>query len=483
MSSEVARTSSLAWNKDIAPVSEVARHHLRHFVIVAAISECAIVATTAYLASSTYNWFFLERLSPFTEYGPAAIFLAAIFAGLMSYWNYPDLLKQARHRYLWNGLGIVVLSFSLLLTALYLLKFADNYSRGTYIFQLVGVSTAVLMARALIHSKLQQLIEQGAIEARRVVLVGDPGHCAEYAKLLNGTGVRIIGSFRFADCLKTHDAEGKSHRANPVDLFRALAPDDVVILAGRDDIEQTPDLSSLLSELPICVHVVVTELGALLATSEAAVLGNLATIQIQHLPLTGLQIALKRIFDLLAAALGLVILSPLLSAVAFAIKLDSRGPVLFRQTRHGYNNETIRIFKFRSMTTIEDESSFLQAQRDDPRLTRIGALLRRTNLDELPQLINVLIGEMSLVGPRPHPVKLNETFQERIQLLSSRHKVRPGITGWAQVNGFRGETDTVEKMRARIEHDLYYIDHWSFLLDIKIIVMTMLSKSAYLNAR
>jgi lipopolysaccharide/colanic/teichoic acid biosynthesis glycosyltransferase len=179
---------------------------------------------------------------------------------------------------------------------------------------------------------------------------------------------------------------------------------------------------------------------------------------------------------------ALFLLSPLLPLISLAIKLGSRGPVLFRQTRHGYNNEVIRVFKFRSMTMIEDGSRCKQAVKNDPRVTPVGRILRRLNLDELPQLVNVLLGEMSIVGPRPHPIALNEAFAERIPPFSRRHKVKPGLTGWAQVNGYRGETDTIEKMQRRIECDLYYIDNWSFLLDIKIILMTVFSKRGYTNA-
>jgi lipopolysaccharide/colanic/teichoic acid biosynthesis glycosyltransferase len=167
--------------------------------------------------------------------------------------------------------------------------------------------------------------------------------------------------------------------------------------------------------------------------------------------------------------------------VAIAVKLDSAGPVLFRQTRHGYNNETIGVFKFRSMTQADD-GEFVQAVRNDSRITRIGAILRRTNIDELPQLINVLRGEMSIVGPRPHATAHNKMFEGKISVFSRRHVVKPGITGWAQVNGYRGATETLEKMQRRVEHDLYYIDNWSFWLDLRIMAMTLFSKTAYTNA-
>lgn len=174
-------------------------------------------------------------------------------------------------------------------------------------------------------------------------------------------------------------------------------------------------------------------------------------------------------------------LSPLLLTVAIAIKLDSRGPVLFRQRRHGYNNETIEVFKFRSMMQSDDCGNFVQAARNDSRVTRIGAYLRRTNIDELPQLINVLRGEMSIVGPRPHATAHNSMFEDKIFVFSRRHVVKPGITGWAQVNGYRGPTDTLEKMKRCVEYDLYYIDNWSFWLDVRIVIMTLF-RMAYANA-
>jgi lipopolysaccharide/colanic/teichoic acid biosynthesis glycosyltransferase len=156
--------------------------------------------------------------------------------------------------------------------------------------------------------------------------------------------------------------------------------------------------------------------------------------------------------------------------------------VLFRQTRHGFNNEPIRVLKFRSMTVMEDGDNFRPVIRHDPRVTRLGRFMRHTNIDELPQLFNVLVGDMSLVGPRPHATSQNEVFAELISSFSRRHNVKPGITGWAQVNGYRGETDTLEKMLRRVEHDLYYIDNWSLLLDLKIIVMTLFSRKVYWNA-
>ena len=160
--------------------------------------------------------------------------------------------------------------------------------------------------------------------------------------------------------------------------------------------------------------------------------------------------------------------------IALAVRLESPGPVLFKQRRYGLDGREFRIWKFRTMRTLDDADMVAQATRDDPRLTRIGGFLRRTSLDELPQLINVLGGSMSIVGPRPHATAHNEYYRRLIPHYMVRHKVRPGISGWAQTNGWRGETDTIEKMQARIEYDLWYIRNWSVLLDLKILLLTML---------
>jgi exopolysaccharide biosynthesis polyprenyl glycosylphosphotransferase len=220
----------------------------------------------------------------------------------------------------------------------------------------------------------------------------------------------------------------------------------------------------------------------LLATSRIAEFGNVITFQVSSTPLSPFDLYIKRAFDVVVAIAGLILFSPLFLCAALAIKLDSPGPVFFRQTRHGYNKQVIRVLKFRTMTTLENGSDYKQVSRNDDRVTAVGRIFRRSNIDELPQLFNVLMGEMSIVGPRPHATAHNDMFEGRILPFARRHNVRPGITGWAQVNGARGETDTVEKMELRINYDLYYIDNWSFFFDVKIIVMTLFSKKSYSNA-
>jgi putative colanic acid biosynthesis UDP-glucose lipid carrier transferase len=202
-------------------------------------------------------------------------------------------------------------------------------------------------------------------------------------------------------------------------------------------------------------------------------LNGMPALAVCDTPMRGTQALSKRMFDLTLASIAVVALVPLMLAIAVAIKLTSSGPLLFRQRRYGMDGEPIHILKFRSMTVCEDGGSVAQARRGDPRVTMLGRTLRRTSLDELPQLFNVLRGEMSLVGPRPHAVAHNEQYRKLISGYMLRHKVLPGMTGWAQVHGLRGETDTLEKMERRVHYDLDYLANWSLMLDVRILVRTV----------
>ena len=186
----------------------------------------------------------------------------------------------------------------------------------------------------------------------------------------------------------------------------------------------------------------------------------------------------KRSLDLVVGSLCLFLTAPLLLVIALCVRFTLGRPILFRQLRPGLGGHIFVIHKFRSMRTADDSDN----RGDEYRITRFGAFLRKTSLDELPQLFNVLFGNMSIVGPRPHATAHNEIFEGQISPFRRRHNVKPGITGWAQVNGYRGQTDTLEKMRRRVECDLYYIDHWSLLFDVKIVIMTLFSKRTYTNA-
>jgi len=211
-------------------------------------------------------------------------------------------------------------------------------------------------------------------------------------------------------------------------------------------------------------------------------LGDVPTVSLRETPFYGVDGWLKRLEDIVLGSLILMVIAIPMLIIGLIVRLSSPGPVLFKQRRYGLNGEVIDVIKFRSMTVTEDGADIRQATQNDPRVTKTGAFLRKTNLDELPQFLNVITGSMSIVGPRPHAVAHNELYRKKILGYMLRHKVKPGITGWAQVNGWRGETDTLEKMEMRVEYDLDYIRNWSLLWDLQIITMTVFGSGARRNA-
>jgi Undecaprenyl-phosphate glucose phosphotransferase len=470
--------------------ARVGRGRLAARLVLAAATEFLLVAVAAYFAAGLYHRLVLLYSPAPAKYIPESLLISTlellVSIGLR---QYSRVQTQPRHVFLWNGVSNVFLVFSFFLSTIFLLKISEDYSRATVTVQAVSVVLAVLCTRTIWFSLLQPAIAYGLIDARRVILIGDPGHCLHFSARAIATGIRTIRSFDFPTVRADSSVPAcpgavqvlPDARQLVADC-RPLRADDIIILISKQDVSSALMLASALSELPVDVHVVPVGSVDLMAVSRITQFGNMVTMRIFQSPLTPFNRAIKRAFDVAAAIAGLILVSPVLIVVSLAIKLDSRGPVLFRQTRHGYNNEPIRVLKFRSMTVMEDGDNFRPVVRHDPRVTRLGRFLRHTNIDELPQLFNVLVGDMSIVGPRPHATSQNEVFGELISSFSRRHNVKPGITGWAQVNGCRGDTDTLEKMQRRVELDLHYIDNWSLLLDLKIIVLTFFSRKAYWNA-
>jgi Undecaprenyl-phosphate glucose phosphotransferase len=469
----------------------VAKRRLTLLLMSAAAAEFVFVAIAAYLAAALYHQLILLLGAPDpVRYIPEALLIATLnLLVSIGRGEYSRIQTQPRQAFLWSGVSGASLVFVFLLSTMFVLKHSEDYSRITVMIQAATVCVAILCTRAIWFSLLHRAIASGLVDARRVILIGDPVHCSNFSDRAMATGIRTICSFD----LPTARAYSAAHALrNTVQALpdahqliadcRPLRADDIIILISQQEIPAALALASDLSELPVDVHVVPVGALELMAVSQITQFGNMVTMRILQSPFTPFNRAFKRAFDVVAAIVGLVLLSPLFAMVALSIKLDSRGPVLFRQTRHGYNNEPIRVLKFRSMTVMEDGANFTPVTKHDTRVTRLGRVLRRTNIDELPQLFNVLVGDMSIVGPRPHATVQNETFAKLISSFSRRHNVKPGITGWAQVNGYRGDTDTLEKMQRRVEHDLYYIDHWSFLFDLRIILLTAFSREAYVNA-
>jgi Undecaprenyl-phosphate glucose phosphotransferase len=466
-----------------------AAHRLERLLAKIIVIEFSSIAVVCFLTSNFYFYAVLTSAPATLEYVSAALLIALLIVLFsLGFKQYVAIQAQPRDRFMLSGLAAVALGFSLFLSLLFLFKIGDWYSRATFFAQFLSVGATILVTRALIHSHIRRAIRSGAVEARKAVLVGDAKSNNHIVSRLQRQGVHWAGflSFPYVHGYPVSDAEVFTPGIrNFVERCRAHKPDDIIFLADTMDLTRIAALVGPLSELPVSVHVIPTASTELWASARVANLGETAAIQVLRPPLSSFDLSIKRAFDICTSAVGLLLLSPLMLTVALGVKLESPGPIFFRQNRHGYNNEIIPVVKFRTMSVVEDGESpetFTQARVNDARLTRLGRVLRRTNIDELPQLINVLRGQMSLIGPRPHPVALNAIFRERIVPYSRRHNVKPGVTGWAQVNGFRGKTDTFEKMQRRVEYDMFYVDNWSFLFDLKILLMTLFSKSAYQNA-
>ena len=258
--------------------------------------------------------------------------------------------------------------------------------------------------------------------------------------------------------------------------------DDVILLVEWSRTDLINQIVEAFRAMPVAIHLAAPGPFGHFPDARVSRFSAVTALSLTAPPLDSMQLAAKRAFDLSVTLPALIMLTPLFALIAVAVKTTSPGPVFFRQRRRGYNSREFRIWKFRTMTTLDDGPVIVQAQANDERVTAVGRFLRRFNLDELPQLFNVIIGEMSLVGPRPHAVAHDQYFEDKIVSYPRRLSLKPGITGWAQVNGCRGTTDTVDKMRARVEYDLYYIDNWSIMFDLYILFLTVCSPKAYRNA-
>jgi putative colanic acid biosynthesis UDP-glucose lipid carrier transferase len=312
--------------------------------------------------------------------------------------------------------------------------------------------------------------------ARRVLVVGDRGRALDVLCLLVAEGRRwAVPVGVLVDREPPPRPLLGGFIAGIDEIERVVgdeAVDDVVVALPWSDTPRLAQCLDRLRPLTVDVHLFPEDAAPYAGGAGVSLLAGVPMARVAARPLAGWRSVAKAAEDRLLGLLALLAASPVMLAVAVAIKLDSPGPVLFRQQRYGYDNKPFTCFKFRSMQVRPEEAEVRQASRDDPRITRIGRFIRRTSLDELPQLFNVVAGSMSLVGPRPHAVSHHHHYARLVDDYRCRHRMKPGITGWAQVNGYRGETSTVELMRKRVLHDLWYIDHWSVALDLKILAMT-----------
>ena len=348
-------------------------------------------------------------------------------------------------------------------------------------FELVAMASTVVA-----HSVFQiirPMLSERVLARQRVAIIGSGESASRLIKWVELTApglFEIIGVFDDRDRGRTlnssvaHQIRGST--ADLIELYKSSAFDKVVIALPHSAEARLLDLLRSLRVLPVDIVLAPDLIGFNAADQETSEIAGLKLHSLAHRPIRAPQRLVKTAIDFTAASVALLILSPLLLAVAAAIKIDSKGPILFRQSRQGLGDRLFNVYKFRTMhINLGDPKGANQTKRGDPRVTRIGGLLRKTSLDELPQLLNVISGEMSLVGPRPHTPHMligDKRHYEIVSEYSFRHRVKPGITGLAQVNGYRGAVDTPDQLKARVDLDLYYIDHWSLWLDIKIIWRT-----------
>lgn len=380
-----------------------------------------------------------------------------------------------------------VVIFTLVFLA-YLSKTSTEYSRLTMGSWMVFAPILLCSWRATVRNFLQYIRARGH-NSRKVAIAGANASGSHVANLIGSApwmGLNLIGMFDDrndnAERLEW-DGPVAGDFDNLLTMVHKRNVDVVYITLPMKASERIDSLLHELADTTASVYVVPEPLWLNLMNSRLTNLGHLPAISVFETPFFGLNGWLKRLQDIILSILILVAISIPMLIIAIGIKLTSPGPVFFKQKRYGLGGEEINVWKFRSMRVCENGASVRQAQRQDPRITRFGALLRRTSLDELPQFFNVLQGNMSIVGPRPHAVTHNEQYRALIKGYMLRHQVKPGITGWAQINGWRGETDTIDKMEKRIQHDLWYIRNWSFWLDLRIILMTFfkgfVNKNAY----
>jgi Undecaprenyl-phosphate glucose phosphotransferase len=368
---------------------------------------------------------------------------------------------------------------------------------GSWIALWFAGGGALLWAgRIALHHRMQSWARDGRL-GERIAIVGAGPVAQHLLRSLNGSalngssksGMRIVGVYDDEAELLPRRCMGHDILGCVDDLVRDVRRYDIntVIVAlplGAD--HQLVETLNKLSLVPVDVRLCPDAFGLRLGKVSVSHIGGHTLLNVIDRPLRDWRWIAKGIEDRLVAAVVLMLIAPLLLTIAILIKIDSPGPVLFRQKRYGFNNRLIEVWKFRTMyQELSDASAEQLTRRNDPRITRVGAFLRRTSLDELPQFLNVLRGDMSVVGPRPHATAAKAgtlLYQEAVKYYDARHRVKPGITGWAQVNGWRGETDTVEQIRKRVEHDLYYIEHWSIAFDLKIILRTALGGFTGRNA-
>ena len=453
------------------------------FAVLAASVDLAAILLASLGAGVGYNFAIYGWFSLTARSFSLGLFVALVFLGA----------RIARKNYLASRYldssgraGRIATPWNLAFLLAAFVGFLDRSdaaaSRGAFIaFYFTGLC-ALFVTDALMARWARHRARTGRLQTARIMIVGCGPTLQRLARrsVLPACGKHIVETFALSGDAGALEGE----LAAATRLARRHALDEVLIVAplARADVIEACVRAFVQVPVVVNIHLEPGSGLARFAGAQVAFNAGAASLRLPARAVNSGDLALKRGFDMVFALVGLALALPLMLGVALAIKLESPGPVFFTQVRYGYNKRPFRIFKFRTMTATQSGRRVRQATRNDFRVTRVGRFMRRFNLDELPQLANVLRGEMSLVGPRPHAVAHDRQFARSIEIYERRHNIKPGITGWAQVNGLRGPTDTDKKIERRVKFDLHYIDHWTLGLDIWILLMTVFSRTAYRNA-
>ncbi len=457
---------------------------------IAAALDALLIVCLSVIAGVFYHLYSFGEVGVVNNYARVGL-LAAIFYVIpriaQKQYDIYEVLSDPtaiwRIFHVWNFAIFCVLMIG------FVAKLSDAYSRGTIILFYLSGLLGLFAFRAATMSFVQRGFHKGWLVSKRLMLFGTETQIREFREQLTPVNFGLrIADIEFLPKLekgesKTRFARRFSHiLERTVEKARLLKIDNIVLLLPWSEISTIKACREAFLKVPAATVLGSEQIFGRALETGICRIGPAAGLNLVRAPLNIAETFIKRCMDLLIAITALIFLGPLLLSIAVLIKLDGRGPAFFLQYRHGFNQKPFRILKFRTLSVMENDTEFRQVTEHDSRTTRLGHFLRRWNIDELPQIVNVIKGEMSIVGPRPHALVHNHEFQNRIALYARRHNVKPGITGWAQVNGYRGQTDTEDKMRGRVEHDLHYIDNWSIWFDIQIILMTLFSRRAFLNA-
>jgi putative colanic acid biosynthesis UDP-glucose lipid carrier transferase len=457
----------MLWHRSFSPAE-------RGFLIIGLLRLADVLAV---LGGGAFAFWLRNDLTDLPSHYIVAIVLGTIgLANVVEAGGMYHFQALARVR---GQFGRVVLAWSLTMTVLiviaYFARMSVDFSRIWAVTWFAVAAGMLVVNRVVAITRIERWRETGKL-VRRIAVVGAGPKADRVCRLINGANphdVALVRVFR-ADEMDELMATIAAERVDEIVVALPGAERDAL----RRVVHTLGTISVEVRYAPDTVDLPFPVLGT-------TYVGGIPLFDIHRRPLSVWSRVLKRVEDLVLASIILVLVAPLMIVIAVLVRLTSKGPALFRQSRLGFNNNAFTLYKFRTMRdepAAPDSGTVVQARRDDARVTGLGRFLRRTSLDELPQLFNVIRGEMSLVGPRPHAIAHNREYAGMLDDYLARHRVKPGMTGWAQVNGLRGETNTLDKMRARVEHDLYYINHWSLWLDLKILVMTLAVGFVHRNA-